>query len=67
MKKIINKIKIWYWWYFIINQNEFHPSMNSIEIDNMDKIYTQRQVAHLLSIGEKIHKLPDHLIDQFSI
>ena len=70
----MNNIKRWYklfliyiWWNFIIKKDEFHPSLNNLDRDNIDIIYNQRGIAHLLDEGLKISMLPKSMVRKFKI
>ena len=64
-----HRIKLWYWWNFTINHNEFHHSLSSMYIYFNGKHLTQleiqnittarRQLAHLLDSNQHV---PTNLI-----
>jgi len=65
MITILKKIKIWFWWNFVIKKNEFHPSLNKLPTDD-NNIATKREVAHLLDMKwVTIWELPKQIVEKF--
>ncbi len=68
---LYHRIKLWYWWNFTINRDEFHPSLSSMHIYfNSGRLTTKeipniliarRQLAHSLDTGQYV---PIELIKQ---
>lgn len=56
--KYYYRLKLWYWWNYIIKKDEFHESLEYVEryLGN-DAIIFKRQVAHLLDMGVKIKSI----------
>ena len=51
-------IKDWFWWKFVINENEFHPKL---EIDTLaileGKTTLEKEQKRILPLRERAHKL----------
>ena len=65
MKTLLKKIKIWFWWNYIVKKDEFHSSLNELPTDQ-NKVAIKREIAHLLDMGLiTIWKLPKHIVKKF--
>ena len=68
-------LKLWYWWNFVIKQDEFHNKLNTIDIYYelrykknykhimlYDIIVRRRTIAHCLDNGDSIMSIPVEMI-----
>ena len=65
MNTIIKRLRIWYWWNFVIEKNEFHPSLDIFSYPNQDQLIARREIAHMLDFGTSIWALPKSYVEMF--
>lgn len=65
------ELKLWYWWFYTIEENEFHNSLNHLHLymskkmtpEETTKVVTaRRNITHNLDSGMQIKDMPTILI-----
>jgi hypothetical protein len=73
-------LRLWFWWNYIVNKDEFSPRLNywylydtmkkkkpySVDLLNAS-LTRQRHLAHELDMGKKIRSINPHYIRQAKI